>query len=112
MKLTTVAATGGIGRHRSDGCGVWTVAVDLTRPDTRTLAAAVRDAVLSAPVGPVTGRIRPPDLADKPLTGTYRTAWNRDVRGGFCAPRADAAHHLLAMVNQPVTIEQAVGIAN
>lgn len=71
MKLTNVAATGGIGRHlveqavagghdvtavarRPRGLpgGVRTVAVDLTRPDMRTLAP-VRDAdaVLSA-LGP------------------------------------------------------------
>ncbi|MGW0423061.1 NAD(P)-dependent oxidoreductase [Streptomyces sp. NPDC003015] len=72
MKLTIVAATGGIGRHLveqavADGHdvtavarrprelpdGVRTVAVDLTRPDMPTLATAVRgaDAVLSA-LGP------------------------------------------------------------
>ena len=72
MKLTIVAATGGIGRHLVEQAvagghdvtavarrprelpgGVRTVAVDLTRPDMRTLAAAVRgaDAVLSA-LGP------------------------------------------------------------
>lgn len=54
---------------------------------------------------------RPPKLTDKPLTGTYRTAWNRNMRGGFSVPRADVAHHMLAMVNQPDTIEQVVGIA-
>ncbi|MDX3586244.1 NAD(P)-dependent oxidoreductase [Streptomyces europaeiscabiei] len=222
MKLTIVAATGGIGRHLVEQAvasghdvtavarrprelpdGVRTVAVDLTRPDTRTLAAAVRgaDAVLSglgprnpradagitsrgtraivaamraehlrriiivsaAPVGPVPvpgrptpprhdpgdgffmrylgvpltramlGRhyadlavteqtlrdsglewtvSRPPKLTDKPLTGRYRTAWNRNIRGGFSVSRADVAHHMLAMVNQPDTIEQVVGIAN
>lgn len=55
---------------------------------------------------------RPPKLTDKPLTGTYRTAWNRNIRGGFSVPRADVAHHMLAMVNQPDSIEQVVGIAN
>lgn len=55
---------------------------------------------------------RPPKLTDKPLTGTYRTARNRNIRGGFSVSRADVAHHMLAMVNQPDTIEQVVGIAN
>ncbi|MFD3620609.1 NAD(P)H-binding protein [Streptomyces sp. NPDC058676] len=32
---------------------------------------------------------RPPKLTDKPLTGTYRTAWNRNIRGGFSVPRSD-----------------------
>ncbi|MDX3458361.1 SDR family oxidoreductase [Streptomyces sp. ME02-8801-2C] len=222
MKLTIVAATGGIGRHLVEQAvaaghevtavarrprelpgGVRAVAVDLTRPDMRMLAGAVRgsDAVLSAlgprnpradagitshgtraivaamqaehvrriivvsaaPVGPVPvpgrpapprhdpgdgffmrylggpltramfGRhyadlavteqtlrdselawtvSRPPKLTDKPLTSRYRTALNRNVRGGFSVSRADVAHHMLAMVNQPDTIEQVVGIAN
>ena len=54
---------------------------------------------------------RPPKLTDKPLTGRYRTALNRNIRGGFSVPRADVAHHMLAMVNQPETIRQIVGIA-
>jgi putative NADH-flavin reductase len=55
---------------------------------------------------------RPPKLTDKPLTGEYRTALNRNIRGGFSAPRADVAHHMLAMVDQPDTIKQLVGIAS
>lgn len=222
MKLTVVAATGGIGRHlvgqavaaghhvtavargpRDMPAGVRVVAVDLTRPDMRALASAVRgaDAVLSAlgprnpradagitsqgtraivtamhaenvrrlvivsaaPVGPVpvpgqptaprhdpgdgffmrylgtplthamfgrhyadlaaTEQIlrdsglewtvsRPPKLTDKPLTGRYRTALNRNIRGGFSVPRADVAHHMLAVIDQPETIKQVIGIAS
>jgi putative NADH-flavin reductase len=55
---------------------------------------------------------RPPKLTDKPLTGTYRTAFNRNIRGGFSVPRADVAHHMLAMINQPDTVKQIVGIAS
>jgi len=55
---------------------------------------------------------RPPKLTDKPLTGTYRTAFNRNIRGGFSVPRADVAHHMLAMINQPDTVRQVVGIAS
>jgi putative NADH-flavin reductase len=54
---------------------------------------------------------RPPKLTDKPLTGRYRVALNRNVRGGFSVPRADVAHHMLRMVDQPETIKQVVGIA-
>jgi putative NADH-flavin reductase len=54
---------------------------------------------------------RPPKLTGKPLTGVYRTAMNRNVRGGFSVPRADVAHHMLRMVSQPETIKQIVGIA-
>ena len=55
---------------------------------------------------------RPPKLTDKPLTGRYRTALNRNVRGGFSVPRADVAHHMLAMVDQPGTVKQTLGIAS
>lgn len=222
MKLTIVAATGGIGRHLVEQAvagghevtavarrphalpdGVRAVAVDLTSPNTRALAGAVRgaDAVLSAlgprdpradagitsrgtsaivaamraeharrivivsaaPVGPVpvpglpepprhdpgdgffmrhlggpltrvmfgrhyadlavTEQIlrdsglewtvsRPPKLTDKPPTGRYRTALNRNIRGGFSVPRADVAHHMLSLLDQPDTIGQIVGIAS
>jgi putative NADH-flavin reductase len=55
---------------------------------------------------------RPPKLTDKPLTGRYRTALNRNIRGGFSVPRADVAHHMLDMINQPDTVKQIVGIAS
>jgi putative NADH-flavin reductase len=55
---------------------------------------------------------RPPKLTDKPLTGSYRTALNRNIRGGFSVPRADVAHHMLALLDQPDTIKQIVGIAS
>jgi uncharacterized protein YbjT (DUF2867 family) len=55
---------------------------------------------------------RPPKLTDKPMTGRYRTAFNRNIRGGFSVPRADVAHHMLATVNQPDTIGQIIGIAS
>ncbi|MEU9828197.1 NAD(P)-dependent oxidoreductase [Micromonospora chersina] len=55
---------------------------------------------------------RPPKLTDKALTGRYRTAMNRNVRGGFSVSRADVAHHMLRMVGQPDTIRQVVGVAH
>ncbi|GAA0572727.1 NAD(P)H-binding protein [Paractinoplanes ferrugineus] len=55
---------------------------------------------------------RPPKLTDKPLTGRYRTALNRNIRGGFSVPRADVAHHMLAMIGQPHTVKQIIGIAS
>jgi putative NADH-flavin reductase len=55
---------------------------------------------------------RPPKLTDKPLTGRYRVAVDRNIRGGFSVPRADVAHHMLAMLNQPATIRHTVGIAS
>jgi putative NADH-flavin reductase len=54
---------------------------------------------------------RPPKLTDKPLTGHYRTAVDRNVRGGFSISRADVAHHMLACLAGPATIGHTVGVA-
>ena len=39
--------------------------------------------------------VRPPQLTGKPLTGTYRTAYGQNLRGGLSVPRADVAHLML-----------------
>jgi len=54
---------------------------------------------------------RPPKLSDKPLTGRYRTALDRNIRGGFSISRADVAHQMLRSLEQPETIRHAVGVA-
>jgi putative NADH-flavin reductase len=56
--------------------------------------------------------IRPPKLTSKPLTGHYRTATGQNVRGGFSVPRADVAHLMLAVLSQPGTIGEIIGIAS
>jgi putative NADH-flavin reductase len=55
--------------------------------------------------------VRPPQLTGKPLTGTYRTAYGQNVRGGWSASRADVAHLMLRVLGQPQTIHQIIGIA-
>jgi putative NADH-flavin reductase len=55
---------------------------------------------------------RPPKLTDKPLTGVYRTAYDQNIRGGFSVSRADVAHHMLQVLDQPETIKHVIGIAN
>lgn len=55
--------------------------------------------------------VRPPKLTDKPLTGHYRTAYGQNIRGGFSISRADVAHCMLRVLEQPETIKQAVGVA-
>ena len=55
--------------------------------------------------------LRAPQLNGKPFTGNYRTALGRNVRGGFSIPRADVAHCMLAVLDQPDTIGQTIGIA-
>jgi uncharacterized protein YbjT (DUF2867 family) len=56
--------------------------------------------------------VRPPRLTDRPLTGAYRTATGRNLRRGFLVSRADVAHLMLRVLDQPQTIGQAVGVAN
>lgn len=55
--------------------------------------------------------IRPPKLVDKPLTGQYRTRIGSNVPRGYTAGRADVAHLMLAVLDDPATIGQPVGIA-
>jgi uncharacterized protein YbjT (DUF2867 family) len=55
--------------------------------------------------------LRPPQLTGKPLTGRYRTAYGHNIRGGRSIPRADVAHCMLAVLVEPGTIGQVIGIA-
>jgi putative NADH-flavin reductase len=56
--------------------------------------------------------VRPPRLTDKPATGSYRTAYGQNLPRGFLISRADVAHYMLKVLDQPETIKQTVGIAN
>ena len=56
--------------------------------------------------------VRPPGLTDKPLTGTYRTAYGRNLRRGFYVSRADVAQLMLGVLEQPEAIKQVIGVAN
>jgi putative NADH-flavin reductase len=55
--------------------------------------------------------VRPPRLTDRELTGTYRTANGQNLRRGVLISRADVAHLMLRVLEQPQTIKQAIGIA-
>jgi hypothetical protein len=46
------------------------------------------------------------------LTGTYRTAYGRNLRRGLSVSRADVAHLMLRVLDQPETIKQVLGVAN
>lgn len=55
--------------------------------------------------------VRPPRLTDKEVTGRYRTVvGGTPPRGRFLA-RADVAHAMLAMIDDPATVKQGVGVA-
>ncbi len=55
--------------------------------------------------------VRPPRLSNRPLSGKYRTAYGRNLRGGWIVPRADVAHLMLRLVDEPDAIAQTVGVA-
>ena len=55
--------------------------------------------------------LRPPRMTDKPFTGRYRTAYGQNLRGGLTISRADVADMMLRVLEQPASINQAIGIA-
>lgn len=55
--------------------------------------------------------VRPPRLTNTPLSGAYRTAHGQSVRRGFTISRADVAHLMMRVLEQPETIGQAIGVA-
>ena len=55
--------------------------------------------------------VRPPRLTNKAETGAYRTAYGRNLRRGLTISRADVAHLMLAVLGQPETVGQTIGIA-
>jgi uncharacterized protein YbjT (DUF2867 family) len=55
--------------------------------------------------------VRPPKLVNKPLTGTYRAVVGGNVPRGYSISRADTAHAMLAALDDPATLGQAVGVA-
>ncbi|MFJ9542349.1 NAD(P)-dependent oxidoreductase [Streptomyces sp. NPDC101225] len=55
--------------------------------------------------------VRPPRLRDKPVTGVYRTVVGGFPAGGRFIARADVAHAMPAMAEDPGTVKQGVGVA-
>lgn len=56
--------------------------------------------------------LRPPMLTNSGRTGTYRTATERNVRGGIRLSRADLADGILRALDDPAFIHTAVALAN
>jgi putative NADH-flavin reductase len=54
---------------------------------------------------------RPPRLTHGQLTGVYRTALGRNLKGGWHISRADVAQAMLAAVGRQETIREEIGIA-
>ncbi len=73
--------------------------------DLALMEDAIRDSGLDWTV------VRPPRLTDRPLTGTYRTAYGQNLRRGVVVPRADVAHLMLRAVQDPAAAGQVISIA-
>jgi uncharacterized protein YbjT (DUF2867 family) len=81
----------------------------LLRPiyaDMATMEADIRASGLDWTV------VRPPRLLDKPLTGRYRLAIGANVPHGNTVSRADVAHAMRAVLADPATVGQPVGVAS
>ena len=68
--------------------------------------AALRDSDLDWTV------VRPPRLTGKPLTGTYRMAYDQNLRHGMSISRADVAHVMLRVLAEPQTFRRTVSVAS
>lgn len=55
--------------------------------------------------------VRPPRLVNREVTGRYRTAIGENLPRAGTISRADVAHAMLAMINDPTTFRRAVGVA-
>ncbi|MFH8219859.1 NAD(P)-dependent oxidoreductase [Streptomyces sp. NPDC018057] len=55
--------------------------------------------------------VRPPRLQGKPLTGTYRTVIGGFPPHGRFIARADVAHAMLSLTDDPAAVKQGVGVA-
>ncbi|MFD5544704.1 NAD(P)-dependent oxidoreductase, partial [Streptomyces sp. NPDC127079] len=55
--------------------------------------------------------VRPPRLQNKPLTGSYRVVVGGFPRRGRFIARADVAHAMLDMIDDPGTAKEGVGVA-
>ena len=101
--------------RREPGAGLWNryIATPLGR---RVLGAHFVDVAMMEHVLRTSGldwtAVRPPYLSDGPMTGRYRTAVGHSVPGGVRLSRADTAHLMLRVLDNPAMIGQAVGAAN
>ncbi|MGH7609393.1 MAG: NAD(P)-dependent oxidoreductase [Candidatus Dormibacteria bacterium] len=81
------------------------VALGWVYDDLARMEETVRDSGLDWTV------VRPPRLNNRGLTGRYRSAYGRNLRRGLSISRADVAHLMLHLLEEPETIGQVVGIA-
>ena len=74
--------------------------------DMRQAEAEVQDSQLDWTI------MRPPRLTDRPATGRYRTAIDRNPPRAFSLPRADLAACILGLLSDQLTVHRHIGIAS
>jgi putative NADH-flavin reductase len=72
--------------------------------DMASMEHAVRDSGLEWTI------VRPPQLTNKPRTGSYRTALDRTVRRGYRISRGDLAELLLRSAEDATTVKAVVAV--
>ncbi|WP_335934547.1 NAD(P)-dependent oxidoreductase [Streptomyces sp. PTD5-9] len=73
--------------------------------DLRRMEAALAESALDWT------SVRPPKLTHGPLTGRYRTVIGGTPPRGRTLSRADTAHAMLSLVDEPDAVRQGVGVA-
>jgi putative NADH-flavin reductase len=76
-----------------------------TYDDLRAMEALIRASATEWTV------VRPPKFVDRPLTGRYRTVVGANVPRGYTISPPDVAHAMLAVLADPATVRQPVGVA-
>lgn len=74
--------------------------------DTVALEKTVRESLLEWTI------VRPPQLTDGPMTGTYRERIGHLPRLGFKISRADVAHYFVKAIGKDDVMRKIVGISN
>ncbi|HEX6336916.1 MAG TPA: NAD(P)H-binding protein [Jiangellaceae bacterium] len=87
---------------------MWPLVSSILRPVYEDLREVENDLALSDTEWTV---VRPPRLVNRDVTGRYRTAIGANVPRAGTISRADVAHAMLAMINDPATHRRAVGVA-
>ena len=87
---------------------MWPLISSILRPVYADLREMENALALS---GTVWTAVRPPRLVNREVTGHYRTAFRENLPHAGTISRADVAHAMLAMLNDPETYRRVVSVA-
>jgi len=109
--ITTVS--GSMVDDSGDGAFMHYLGKPITRRILKNVCSDMRQAESEIHVSNLDWTIfRPPRLTDKPGTGRYRLAIDRNVKRGFTISRADLAKAVLQLFNDPTTVRKHVFVAD